>query len=44
MTRGYPFISRIMSNSQQPISEDDMNEAIKAYGVDNPDFLKKILT
>ena len=32
-----------MMNSQQPISEDDMNEAIKAYGVDNPDFLKKIL-
>jgi len=32
-----------MSNSQQPISEDDMNEAIKAYGVNNPDFLKKIL-
>tara|TARA_R100001224_G_scaffold7868_1_gene4220 strand:- start:196 stop:483 length:288 start_codon:yes stop_codon:yes gene_type:complete len=30
-------------NSQQPISEDDMNEAIKAYGVNNPDFLKKIL-
>ena len=32
-----------MMNSQQPISEDDMNEAIKAYGVNNPDFLKKIL-
>ena len=32
-----------MSNSQQPISEADMNEAIKAYGVNNPDFLKKIL-
>ena len=31
-----------MSNSQQPIGEEDINEAIKAYG-DNPNFLKKIL-
>ena len=29
-------------NSQQPIGEEDINEAIKAYG-DNPNFLKKIL-
>ncbi|RPG74695.1 MAG: hypothetical protein CBE08_004420 [Euryarchaeota archaeon TMED248] len=29
-------------NSQQPIGEEDINEAIKAYG-DNPSFLKKIL-
>ena len=26
----------------QPIGEEDINEAIKAYG-DNPNFLKKIL-
>jgi len=32
----------IMMNSQQPIGEEDINEAIKAYG-DNPNFLKKIL-
>ena len=32
----------IMMNSQQPIGEEDINEAIKAYG-DNPSFLKKIL-
>ena len=32
----------IMMNSQQPINEEDINEAIKAYG-DNPSFLKKIL-
>ncbi len=31
-----------MMNSQQPIGEEDINEAIKAYG-DNPNFLKKIL-
>ena len=31
-----------MSNSQQPISEGDINQAIKAYGVNKPDFLKKI--
>ena len=31
-----------MMNSQQPIGEEDINEAIKAYG-DNPSFLKKIL-
>ena len=31
-----------MMNSQQPINEEDINEAIKAYG-DNPSFLKKIL-
>ena len=31
-----------MMNSQQPIREEDINEAIKAYG-DNPNFLKKIL-
>ena len=31
-----------MLNSQQPIDEGDINEAIKAYG-DNPEFLKKIL-
>ena len=31
-----------MLNSQQPIGEEDINEAIKAYG-DNPSFLKKIL-
>lgn len=29
-------------NPQQPIGEEDINEAIKAYG-DNPNFLKKIL-
>tara|TARA_B100001778_G_scaffold305028_1_gene283405 strand:- start:342 stop:626 length:285 start_codon:yes stop_codon:yes gene_type:complete len=29
-------------NSQQPIGEEDINEAIKAYG-DNPSFLKRIL-
>lgn len=29
--------------SQQPISEGDVDRAIKAYGVNNPDFLKKIL-
>ena len=32
----------IMMNSQQPIGEEDINQAIKAYG-DNPSFLKKIL-
>ncbi len=32
----------IMMNPQQPIGEEDINEAIKAYG-DNPSFLKKIL-
>ena len=31
-----------MMNSQQPIGEEDINEAINAYG-DNPSFLKKIL-
>ncbi len=31
-----------MMNSQQPIGEEDINEAIKAYG-DNPSFLKRIL-
>ena len=31
-----------MMNSQQPIGEEDINEAIKVYG-DNPNFLKKIL-
>ena len=31
-----------MMNSQQPIGEEDINQAIKAYG-DNPSFLKKIL-
>ena len=31
-----------MMNPQQPIGEEDINEAIKAYG-DNPSFLKKIL-
>lgn len=31
-----------MMNPQQPIGEEDINEAIKAYG-DNPNFLKKIL-
>ena len=31
-----------MMNSQQPIGEEDINKAIKAYG-DNPSFLKKIL-
>ena len=31
-----------MMNSQQPIGEEDINEAIKAYG-DKPNFLKKIL-
>ena len=32
-----------MMNPQQPIGEEDINEAIKAYG-DNPSFLKKIFT
>ena len=31
-----------MMNSQQPIGEEDINEAIKAYG-DNPSFLKRML-